>query len=176
MRRSAIISEDQRYRYSLTREWSDAPYCIFAMLNPSTADADKDDHTLRRVIRFAQAWGYGGVIVVNLFAVRSSDPKTIRTEDDPVGPENRDYWKQALETTCERGNDPATAHLYVPTMVCAWGNDGGYRQQDRTALDWVKAWGNANTVALGKTAKGFPKHPRPVKKDTKPKKYTGRRT
>ncbi|TMF61888.1 MAG: DUF1643 domain-containing protein, partial [Chloroflexi bacterium] len=69
--RGATFSADRRYRYRLWRRWDGArPVVAFVMLNPSTADARRDDPTIRRCIGFAKSWGFGGVEVVNLFAYR----------------------------------------------------------------------------------------------------------
>ena len=77
------------YRYSLWREWdARAPAVAFVMLNPSTADAGKDDPTIRRCASFARSWGYGSLEVVNLFAYRASEPKRLRQTPDPIGPAN----------------------------------------------------------------------------------------
>jgi hypothetical protein len=74
MLREAEISEDGKYRYALMRMWDDKPLMMFCMLNPSTADATKDDPTIRRCIGFAKDRGYGGIYVVNLMAYRATDP------------------------------------------------------------------------------------------------------
>jgi hypothetical protein len=68
MRRTAIISECGRYRYRLTREWGDGPLLTFAMLNPSTANAEIDDPTIRRCMSFGRREGASGISVFNLFA------------------------------------------------------------------------------------------------------------
>lgn len=78
MRMSAKFDASMNYRYSLEREWSDAPCIGFVMLNPSTADATNDDPTIRRCTRFAQFWGYGAIEVVNLFAYRATRPIQLR--------------------------------------------------------------------------------------------------
>lgn len=85
----ALISPDGLYRYRLWRLWDDlAPVMVWVMLNPPTADADADDPTIRKCIGFAKARHYGGIIVVNLFAWRATDPKELGRQRDPVGPEN----------------------------------------------------------------------------------------
>lgn len=90
-RMSAVLSDDGQYRCQLERTWGFGDAVTFVMLNPSTADARKDDPTIRRCLSYARSWGYDGIRVVNLYALRSSDPKMLKTVADPVGPEN-DAW------------------------------------------------------------------------------------
>ena len=112
MERSAIISPCGAYRYRLER-WGWVPASpvrgavAFIMLNPSTADAEVDDPTIRRCIRFAQDWGFAKLIVGNLFALRSPDPKTLRRSAAPVGVDNEKH-------TLQIAKDAALT-------VCAWG-------------------------------------------------------
>jgi len=75
---SAKISPDGQYRWELRRWWSDGPIVAWLMLNPSTADAEHDDPTLRRVIGFSYRWGYAGAVVVNVYPYRSSKPANLR--------------------------------------------------------------------------------------------------
>ena len=85
----APITEDGKYRYYLTRVWDyKKPTLLFIMLNPSIADSNNDDPTIRRVVDFAEYWGYGGIYVGNLYAFRSTDPKGLLKTDDSKGPEN----------------------------------------------------------------------------------------
>ena len=119
---TAEFSEDGRYRYYLTRRWDKCRYpIIFALLNPSTATAETDDPTIRRCIGYARKWGYGGLIVVNLFALRSPNPETLYTLDDPVGPENKEYWDKAIHEACQDalyGEGPG----YESPILCGWGD------------------------------------------------------
>ena len=78
MTKTAILSPCCQYRYVLTRQWNDSEPVTWIMLNPSTADADKDDPTIRRCIGFAKAWGHGGIHVVNLFAFRATFTKSLK--------------------------------------------------------------------------------------------------
>lgn len=87
--RGALISECGHYRYRLWRLWDDLrPIMVWVMLNPSTADADVDDPTIRKCMGFAKAHHFGGIIVVNLFAWRATNPKELPKVKDPVGPDN----------------------------------------------------------------------------------------
>ncbi|WP_199198953.1 DUF1643 domain-containing protein [Amycolatopsis sp. CA-128772] len=83
----AVLDPTGNYRYLLTRTWAPGPLVMFVMLNPSTADAVTDDPTMRRVERFARSWGFGGLAVVNLFALRATDPAVVESHPDPVGPD-----------------------------------------------------------------------------------------
>lgn len=77
------------YRYSLTRVWeSGLPMVTYVLLNPSTADAVVLDPTLRRCVRFAIREGFGGMVILNLYAFRTKSPKLMLAAPDPVGPEN----------------------------------------------------------------------------------------
>src|SRR5437870_2889354 len=86
--RDAKISDCGRYRYTLTRRVGVGGPLVWVMLNPSTADAEVDDPTIRRVMKFTEASDCGLAIVVNLFALRSPSPKALRGHADPVGPDN----------------------------------------------------------------------------------------
>jgi hypothetical protein len=96
MKSTVAFSKCRRYRYLLKRVWDDSkPLIVFAMLNPSTADEEKNDRTVARCIRFAQEWRFGGVIVVNLFAYRTPYPSEMRKVSDPIGAENDAFIKEA---------------------------------------------------------------------------------
>lgn len=115
---SALFSPCGRYRYELRRIWErNRPPAMFVGLNPSTADAERDDPTVRRCIQFARDWGWGGVVVVNLFAYRATFPADLFRAAAPIGPEN----------------DRCLAHRQggAGVVVAAWGNHGIYR--DRAA-------------------------------------------
>lgn len=88
VQRAARISECGRYRYSLLRRWGEGPAATFVMLNPSTADADLDDPTIRRCVGFARVLDCSALYVVNLYAWRATDPDELWKADEPVGPGN----------------------------------------------------------------------------------------
>ena len=86
MLKAAILSEDRKYRYVLLRTWDEAkPAVLFIGLNPSTADEEDDDPTILKCINYAKTWGYGKILMVNLFALRSTDPSILIHAADPVG-------------------------------------------------------------------------------------------
>ena len=159
MRGSAEFSECGLYRYMLTREWADllaSQRCVFVLLNPSTADAEKDDPTIRRCVGYARQWGFGSLAVLNIFAYRSTDPTNLLLMGDPVGPKNREFFVRTL------GSVP------LPFVVCAWGRWGYYRDQGRQALGWIKKCG-CEPMALQVNKDGQPGHPLYLRKDLVPK-------
>lgn len=143
-----------RYRYELIRRWGDDPMVEFIMLNPSTADGTEDDPTIRRCIGFAKAWGYGALLVRNLYAFRATDPAQLAGVEDPVGPLNRSYLANNI------------AHLTImafgahPAAV-GWWNGYPYSWQPK-AIKRPALW------CLGVTSSGAPKHPLYLRKDTTP--------
>ena len=141
--RSAVISPDRVYRYELRIWWDERqPLVCFIMLNPSTADEHKDDPTIKQCCKLARRWGYGGIIVVNLYALRTPHPDKLSTVDDPQGPGNLMYLLNAVRESAE--------------IVCAWGDHGGPRAFE-VAKMLVKR--NAKLFVLGFTKGGQPKHP-----------------
>lgn len=150
--KGADISDDGIYRYSLWRYWDKTlPKALIIGLNPSTADADLDDPTIVREVNFAKGWGCGGLVKVNLFAFRATDPDDMRRVEEPVGPEN--VW--AIEDVL---NDFQFQHV-----VCAWGSHGGYRGQNKVVREWLF---DQKLECFGLTATGHPKHPLYLKGDT----------
>lgn len=93
--RAAVLSPCGRYRYELTRRWAPGPLVGWVMLNPSRADAHTDDPTVRRCVGFAHRWGYGGLIIRNLYALRATDPAALADHLDPVGPDTTRTWPAA---------------------------------------------------------------------------------
>lgn len=152
---SAVISICGAYRYRLERLWDVAlPKIAFLMLNPSTADANQDDPTIRRCIGFAKSWGFGGLIVGNLFALRSTDPKALYGHPDPIGPEN-DRHLLAIARSSRK-------------IICAWGTHGTFRDRGREVAERFEFFPLA---ALKVTADGHPGHPLYVAASTQPKEY-----
>lgn len=151
---TATISACGLYRYELTRVWNDGmPPVVFCMLNPSTADGERDDPTIRKCVGFAKQWGNGGIVVVNLFAFRATDPTLLTTYKDPIGPEND---KSIIAAVRDR------------TVVCGWG-----ASVPRTSWEYVRCQpaevvrllklNAARVCCLGWTARGYPRHPLYVK-------------
>ena len=167
---SAIFSDCGKYRYLLRRGDRHAEKkCLFIMLNPSTADAERDDPTIRRCRSFAERWGYGELLVVNLFAYRATSPKELRSADDPVGPDNRHWVERAVRAaSCEYDYD--REEDVPPFVVCAWGNHGSYMGQDQTMLGWLEAFG-VEPSCLSTTKARQPGHPLYLPQRTLPMPY-----
>ena len=144
---TADFSADGVYRYHLTRRWDldGEAVATFVMLNPSTADADLDDPTIRRCIGFARAWGMAALRVLNLYAYRSTDPRELRHVPDPVGPDNDDFLRR---------NAQAAATFGWP-LIAAWG--AGAEPQRVTHV--LSLPGMTRLRSLGTTKSGAPRHP-----------------
>lgn len=151
---SAVISDCGLYRYWLDRLWAKGPPQVFVMLNPSTADASLDDPTIRRCMAFARREGASGIVVVNLFGLRATDPKVLDKHPDPVGPENAANIGMALLSATVAGRP----------VICAWGankNVGKLADDlERRADDF-----GVELVCLGLTKDGHPRHPLYVRGD-----------
>lgn len=145
---NAVISECGTYRYRLTR--GDEPRLAFVMLNPSTADAEVDDPTIRRCLGFAKREGFPGIEVVNLYAFRATKPSALLAADDPIGPDN---WQHIEELAQRRGK-----------VVCAWGAGAPNERHVRTVIAWLQD-GGSDLLCLGFTASGAPRHPLYVRAD-----------
>jgi hypothetical protein len=152
--RGATFDPTAIYRYQLWRVWDETlPRVLFVMLNPSTADAERDDPTIRRCVAYAKAWGHGGLEVVNLFALRSTSPKLIYTHASPVGKDNDPY---ILESAYRAG-----------IIVAAWGTHGEHRARDRHVGALLSLHG-FKLHSLKITAKGLPQHPLYLRSDLTP--------
>jgi hypothetical protein len=142
---TARFSEDFRYRYLLTREFGGSSTCVFVMLNPSTADADHDDPTIKRCVGFAQREGFGRLEIVNLYGFMSTEPKVLFAAVDPVGSDSDIEIVRALTR--------------VDVVIVAWGNHGAVgKVRTDVVLDLITDSGKP-VMCFGLTAKGQPKHP-----------------
>jgi hypothetical protein len=148
----AIFDLNGIYRYSLWRAWSAYyPRIAFVLLNPSTADEQRNDPTIRRCIGFARAWEFGSVEVVNLFAYRATDYRELFKVNDPIGEENNRFLLQAVER--------------CSTIVLGWGNRGTFLNRDRQFIQVLT--GRNDVYCLGITKDGQPRHPLYMKGNTK---------
>ncbi len=152
MIRTASFSLCGDYRWKLARVWNSEPLACFVGLNPSTADAEHDDATIRRMIGFARDWGSGGIVVVNLFSLRATSPASMKKHQNPVG--------LATDATVLR----AVQESYI--TVCCWGNNGAHLGRDTDIL--TKLWRyHKRLECLGLTRDGHPKHPVRLSKNTR---------
>ena len=116
MEKRAIISNSNKYRYELHREWDiDKGKVLFIMLNPSTANAWKDDLTTIRCINFAKKWGYGGISIGNIYPYRTKKPKHLRR-----------WMKTRFKEDYSEADDHNVSHIRAMAeeadiTVCAWG-------------------------------------------------------
>lgn len=157
---SAVFSDCRLYRYRLTRSWLSAPHSpvLFVCLNPSTADALTDDATVRRMIGFAMRWGHSDLLLGNLFAYRSTQPRGMRTMTDPVGAANDEHIT-AMAAQADR-------------IVVAWGSDWMVNRwtapsgqlRARHMVDLLSKHGTVE--CLGLTRDGHPLHPLRLARDT----------
>jgi hypothetical protein len=160
--RTAEISPDGIYRWRLDRHWVTDRHqrLLWVLLNPSTADGEADDPTIRRCIRFSRDAGYGGLTVVNLYALRATKPAHLEHHPDPVGPDNIRAIGRAIE--------PGPRDHGVTTAVLAWGAGGQPRNVNPHHADSVISFltfRGVDLVCLGKTADGSPRHPLYVRAD-----------
>lgn len=172
--KGARISSCSKYRYLLWREWRGThdpknwhwlgfkdgagaecghpKTCLFVMLNPSTADGETDDATIRRCVGFAKMWNYERLEVVNLYAYRATKPKDLfAAGDDMHGPENQEVIERAARD--------------AGIIICAWGAHGDSWQAEN-----VRGWMHMRRHhALGFTKDGHPRHPLYLPADAEPR-------
>lgn len=143
--RGALFSGCRQYRYALWRTWDErAPRALFIMLNPSTADEVANDPTVERCERRAVAMGMGSVWVVNLFALRSTDPEALYSHPEPIGAENDQTIMDAARN--------------ASVVICAWGKHGHFMKRGEAVAEMLKAAGiTSHFLELNKD--GTPKHP-----------------
>ncbi len=156
--RETIFSEDRRYRYVLWREWepllSEQPsYVMFIGLNPSTADEESDDPTIRKCIGFTKRWGHDALCMTNLFAYCATNPSMMKKQPDPIGLDNND-WLLALAKDAAR-------------IIACWGLHGRFLLRDNEVLRMIKATGR-RVECLRVTGSGHPEHPLYVPYDVTP--------
>lgn len=166
MKNQCYFSDCRRWRYSLLHRFDDQESSLFGVLsgdgipekilpwiglNPSTADEQQLDPTLRRVASFSKREGYDGFVMLNLFAWRDTKPEDMMRQVDPVGRDN----DEVLKAWAKKAG----------RVVCAWGNHGGYMSRWRKVAGMLQDCG-AELLCLGTNADGSPKHPLYVKGDS----------
>jgi len=152
--KNATFSDCRKYRYALSRTWNDKKKTIlFIGLNPSTANEKIDDPTIRRCINYAQNWGYGSLLMVNLFAYRATLPSELKNVKNPIGNDND---LQIIELSKK-----------ADIAVAAWGNEGTLLNRDKEVKKILP-----NLMCLKINKSGQPSHPLYQKKDLKLIKYS----
>jgi len=152
--KKATFSDCRKYRYALSRTWNGKKKTIlFIGLNPSTADEKIDDPTIRRCINYAQNWGYGSLLMVNLFAYRATMPSELKNAINPIGNDNDLY---IIELSKK-----------ADLAVAAWGNKGTLLNRDKEVKKIIP-----NLMCLKINKSGQPAHPLYQKKDLKLIKYS----
>ncbi|MGB8621468.1 MAG: DUF1643 domain-containing protein [Paracoccaceae bacterium] len=155
---TAVYSDCERYRYSLTRIWAPAGRkALFVMLNPSTATEVQNDPTVERCERRARALGFGAFRVTNIFAWRDTDPRKMRAAEDPVGP----------------ANDAAILEgaPWADQIICAWGTHGAHLGRGPAVEALLRGTG-LPLHHLGLTQAGHPKHPLYISYARRPERWT----
>lgn len=152
--KNATFSDCRKYRYALSRTWEGKKKTVlFIGLNPSTADEKIDDPTIRRCINYAQNWGYGSLLMVNLFAYRTTIPTELKNVKNPIGNDNDLHITELLKK--------------ADLAVAAWGNEGSLLNRDKDVKKIIP-----KLMCLKINKSGQPAHPLYQKKDLKLIKYS----
>lgn len=153
----AVFSPCNTYRYRLWRIWDDTrPPLVMLMLNPSIANVEINDPTVERCQRRAVAGGFGGLQVVNIFALVSTDPARLYAHADPVGPDN----DAAILDAIKDGG----------MLIAAWGTHGQHVGRALFVMEMLRKAG-VTPYCLGTNADGSPKHPLYMKNSIEPQPY-----
>ncbi|NIZ15640.1 DUF1643 domain-containing protein [Phaeobacter sp. HF9A] len=151
---SAVYSDCERYRYSLTRIWeASGRRVMFVMLNPSKATEVQNDPTIERCERRARALGFGGFRATNIFAWRATDPRDMRAASAPEGPDNMRVLLEGVD--------------WADMVICAWGTHGAHLDQGPRVAARLRQTGCA-LYHLGLSKAGHPKHPLYIAYSQKP--------
>ena len=154
---TAVYSDCERYRYTLTRVWdAGGGKALFIMLNPSTATEVQNDPTVERCERRARALGFGAFRVTNIFAWRDTDPRQMRAAGDPVGPEN----DAAIAEGCG----------WADRIIAAWGTHGAHLERGAAVERLLRETG-LPVFHLGLTKDGHPKHPLYIAYERQPERW-----
>ena len=156
----ASLSSDGLYRWWLRRCLGTGEGClIFLGLNPSRADGQRDDPTLRRLIGFTRQWGYRELLVLNLFARMSPSPAVLLRVKDPIGEQN-----DAI-LNCWLNHWSRTSGI---ELWCGWGVNGARLDRAQVVFEVIQRLlperrrlvpDSPHPLMLGRTASGQPRHP-----------------
>jgi hypothetical protein len=151
---SAVLVDN--YRYILTREWlTGKGTALFIMLNPSVADAFRNDPTIRRCISFAVRFGYQRLEVANLFAWRATKPTRLLLAPDPVGPDNDRYLRDASRR--------------ADLVIAAWG--AVHRRHEGRVQEVLSILSGVPLKCLGFSKEGHPRHPLMLRREAELQPY-----
>jgi hypothetical protein len=153
---TATFSPCLTWRYNLTRRWADGPLLRFIMLNPSTATAFVLDPTVNRCVGRARAMGYAGLLVQNIFALRSTDPKGLKVHPEPIGALNDAYLR-----------DPGEE---VGQTIVAWGTHAKFMNRGAQVMQMLADSGQ-DLLCLAVTKDGYPGHPLYIAASQQPMPY-----
>lgn len=145
----ATFSVCGRYRLALRRSWfpeRGAGHVLWVMLNPSTASAEVDDPTIRKCQKFARTWGYDGIVVANIFALRATKPEEMLAHPEPIGDGNNLVLESLLMAEG------------IGLAMAAWGVHGAHRGRGQEVVSMAASAGRELHV-LGLTKEGHPRHP-----------------
>lgn len=150
----AVFSADRNYRYYLWREWNPEKTTVaWIMANPSDGDGYANDHTLDVIRNYSKRWGYGSMVVANLFGYISTDPDELEKVDDPIGPKNDDFLHTIAEDT--------------QLLMGAWGEPGNRLNRPEEVVEMFE-----NEIhVLELTKQGMPGHPIGKSTDLRPTPY-----
>lgn len=152
--KGAVLSSCQHYRFRLWRTWDDSkPSACFIGLNPSTADHLTDDKTIVRCVQFCRSWGYGELIMVNLFAFRAKEPKDMQASEDPIGHNNNQHILACAED--------------ADLVLACWGGGGKFLGRGQAVIDLFNS-GVLKCLQQSKNDQS-PAHPLYMKGNLKPK-------
>ena len=139
-----LYSPDLTYRYAFGRWWGEADLAtsdVWVLLNPATGDTEpRRRPTLEKCIKRSREAGRSGLVIVNLFAYRHTDPKTLQHADDPIGPANDEVLRVLTAG--------------APRTLAAWGSHGSLHGRSRAVAPLLD-----KPLCLGTTAHGEPRHP-----------------
>lgn len=145
------------YRYGWARRLSSQRGRMLCIgVNPSKADEDRSDNTVTRCCNFARHFGYGVLEMANLNAFRATDPKIMKAANDPVGPDNDRYLREAIRR-CD-------------IIVAAWGIHGAFMHRDMEVLGLI-GQEHKNVYCFGTTTGGYPRHPSRLANNTELVRY-----
>lgn len=162
-----VFSDDRVYRYFLSQRWDEGPLMQFIGLNPSTADEQQDDPTIRRCKAFAKSLGAGGIAMTNLFAFRSTDPAGLKTARNPIGEEGLFITVGNTELSNKNDFYLYTTALSAKWRIACWGTHGTLHYRNIKVKQLIP-----DLLCLKKTKDGHPQHPLYLKADLKPIPFT----